>query len=192
MTPAPSFSVRHQPHLPTVIVLASGRGERFLAAGGTQHKLQSDLCGRTVLQRTLDAVAASGLPWHLEDQGLAGMGDSIGAAVRATRGAAGWLILPADLPLILAQTLRTLASIHPEAQVLVPRVGTQRGHPVRFAATLGDALAACSGPRGAATLTQGPQAIEYAVDDEGCVLDIDTPAQLEAARALWRTRQAQT
>ena len=191
MAPVAPSAIPDQPRLPTVIVLASGRGERFLAAGGTQHKLQADLCGRTVLQRTLDAVAASGLPWHLENQGLAGMGDSIGAAVRTTRGAAGWLILPADLPLILPQTLQLLARIHPEARVLVPRVGAQRGHPVRFSATLGDALAACSGPQGAAALTKGPQAIECAVEDEGCVLDIDTPIQLEAAHALWRQRQAQ-
>ena len=44
-------------HLPVVLVLASGRGERFLASGGSTHKLQADLGGRTVLQRTLDAVA---------------------------------------------------------------------------------------------------------------------------------------
>jgi len=44
------------------LILASGRGERFLVSGGTNHKLQADLHGRTGLQRTLDAVRASGLP----------------------------------------------------------------------------------------------------------------------------------
>ena len=73
--------------MPVVLVLASGRGERFSASGGTTHKLQADLCGATVLQRTLDAVRASGLRWHLEDAGHPGMGDSIAAAVRATRDA---------------------------------------------------------------------------------------------------------
>ena len=61
---------------PTVLVLASGRGERFRASGGTVHKLQAELQGKPVLQHTLDAVRASGLPWHLEDRGHPGMGDS--------------------------------------------------------------------------------------------------------------------
>ena len=43
-------------------------------------------------------VKASGLPWHLEDAGHAGMGDSIAAAVAATQEANGWLVLPGDLP----------------------------------------------------------------------------------------------
>ena len=96
--------------LPTVLVLASGRGERFRASGGTQHKLQAPLAGRAVLARTLDAVRASGLPWHLEDAGHPGMGDSIAAAVRATAAdAVGWLVLPGDLPLVRPATLRRVA-----------------------------------------------------------------------------------
>ena len=66
--------------LPTVIVLASGRGERFRAAGGSGHKLEAPLGTGTVLGTTLAAVRASGLPWHLEDAGHPGMGDSIQAA----------------------------------------------------------------------------------------------------------------
>ena len=77
------------PPLPVVLVLASGRGERFLASGGQVHKLRALLDGKPVLERTLDAVRASGLPWHLEDVGHPGMGDSIAAAVRATQDAAG-------------------------------------------------------------------------------------------------------
>ncbi|MBU1359268.1 MAG: NTP transferase domain-containing protein, partial [Gammaproteobacteria bacterium] len=94
------------PRLPTVIVLASGRGERFRAAGGVGSKLKALLAGRTVLEHTLASARASGLDWHLEDAGHPGMGDSIAAAVRATAGAAGWLILPGDLPLVQPSTLR--------------------------------------------------------------------------------------
>ena len=64
-----------------VLVLASGKGERFVASGGAGSKLQAMLGGKPVLARTLEAVHASGLAWHLEDAGHAGMGDSIGAAV---------------------------------------------------------------------------------------------------------------
>jgi CTP:molybdopterin cytidylyltransferase MocA len=78
---------------PSIIVLASGRGERFVASGGQGSKLQALLGGKPVLERTLAAVRESGLPWHLEDAGHAGMGDSIAAGVRATQDAGGWLIL---------------------------------------------------------------------------------------------------
>ncbi len=171
---------------PTVLVLASGQGARYLASGGSTHKLQADLCGQTVLQRTLDAVRASGLPWHLEDAGHPGMGDSIAAAVRATADAAGWLVLPADLPLMRASTLVQLAS-HPMAcDVLVPTVDGQRGHPVRFSQRCGAALAALQGDAGAAALVRAWGSETLAVDDEGCVFDIDTVADLQAAVARWQ------
>lgn len=169
--------------LPVVLVLASGRGERFGASGGTTHKLQADLCGKTVLQRTLDAVRASGLRWHLEDGGHPGMGDSIAAAVRATRDApGGWMVLPADLPLIQPQTLLAIACAPMDAAVLVPTYAGQRGHPVRFAAECGDALVNLKGNRGAALVVAAQAAIEIIVNDPGCVQDIDTVADLQRAR----------
>ena len=91
-----------------VIVLASGRGARFVASGGTVPKLQAMLAGRPVLDWTLAAVRASGLRYHLEDAGHPGMGDSIAAGVRATADAQAWLILPGDLPLIQPSTLCSL------------------------------------------------------------------------------------
>jgi molybdenum cofactor cytidylyltransferase len=171
---------------PTVLVLASGRGERYLASGGITHKLQADLCGKTVLQHTLDAVTASGLNWHLEDAGHPGMGDSIASAVRATRSAPGWLILPADLPLIQAATLLQIATAALPCDVLVPTHAGQRGHPVRFSPACGDALAALAGSKGAASVVKCFQSAELAVDDAGCVMDIDTVADLERARLLFK------
>ena len=173
--------------LPVVLVLASGRGERFLASGGGTHKLQADLCGATVLQRTLDTVRASGLRWHLEDAGHPGMGDSIAAAVRATREATGgWMVLPADLPLVQPDTLVTIARAPLEGEVLVPWFEGQRGHPVRFAASCGDALAGLKGNQGAAPVVAALAASKMIVNDAGCVLDVDTVADLERARIAWQ------
>ena len=105
---------------PTVLILASGRGERFLASGGTTHKLKALLGDKTVLQHTLDAVKASGLPWHVEDAGHPGMGDSIAAAVGKTPDAAGWLVLPADLPLVQPETLLRVAAALQTSDVVQP------------------------------------------------------------------------
>lgn len=174
--------------LPTVLVLASGLGARFTASGGVGHKLQADLAGKTVLQRTLDAVRTSGLRWHLEDAGHPGMGDSIAAAVRATRDAVGWLILPGDLPLIAPSTLLHLAQASPQAAVLVPVFAGQRGHPVRFAAACGDALQRLQGSAGAASVVALYPAVHWTVQDAGCVSDIDTLADLERIRAMLNTQ----
>ena len=163
----------------TVIVLASGWGERFRASGGSTPKLQALLAGKAVLAHTLDAVRASGLPWHLEDAGHAGMGDSIAAALRATRQANGWLILPGDLPLVQPATLRQVADALREHSVVVPVFQGQRGHPVGFARQCRPALAALSGDLGAAIVARSYGAIEMVVDDEGCVTDIDTLADLQ-------------
>ncbi len=170
--------------LPVVIVLASGRGARFAASGGTSHKLQARLAGKTVLQHTLDAVQASGLPWHLEDAGHPGMGDSIAAAVQATWPSTGWLILPADLPLVQGDTLRAVAAALAHHAVVVPVYRGQRGHPVGFSARCGPALMGLKGNKGAASVVAAHDAIELIVNDVGCVTDIDTVDDLRAAERL--------
>ena len=53
---------------PIVIVLAAGRGERFRASGGHTDKLNSLLAGRRVRDHVLEAVRASGLPWHVVER----------------------------------------------------------------------------------------------------------------------------
>ena len=177
-----------QLNAPTVIVLASGRGERFVASGGTSHKLQALLDGQTVLARTLAAVRDSGLPWHLEDAGHAGMGDSIAAAVRATPRAQGWLILPGDLPLVQAQTLLAVAAALQEHAAVVPVFQGQRGHPVGFARQCGLALAGLVGDKGAGGVLRAQAAVEIIVNDEGCVADIDTLTDLQRASQLLANR----
>ncbi|HBH37141.1 MAG TPA: molybdopterin-guanine dinucleotide biosynthesis protein MobA [Curvibacter sp.] len=173
---------------PTVLVLASGRGARFLAAGGGTHKLQALLGDKTVLQHTLDAVRASGLPWHLEEAPHPGMGDSIAAAVRATAHAEGWLILPADLPLVRPQTLRQVAAA-PAAQTVVrPVYQGRQGHPVRFARACAEALMALGGASGAVAVVRRHGLWTVEVDDPGCVTDIDTPEDLARAQQILQAR----
>jgi len=175
---------------PVVLVLASGRGERFVASGGTGSKLHALLGGKPVLERTLDAVRASGLPWHLEDAGHEGMGDSIAAAVRATQDATGWLILPGDLPLIRPQTLQAVAAALENNAVVLAHYRGQRGHPVGFGASCRDALLLLQGPQGAALVVRAQATInpvaQLELDDPGIVIDIDTLQDLANAERLLR------
>lgn len=176
---------------PVVIILAAGRGARFAASGGTVHKLQAMLSGKPVIDHVLDAVRASGLPWHVvqPDPTRPGMGDSIAAGVKATADAPGWLILPADLPLIRSDTLRAMA-LAPDRAVTVPRYRGQRGHPVRFSAACAQQLLNLKGNQGAASILIGQDARELVafidVDDVGVVTDIDTLQDLHRAEILLR------
>ncbi len=169
---------------PTVIVLASGRGERFTASGGQVHKLQALLGGNKIIDWTLAAVRESGLPYHVEDPGHPGMGDSIAAAVRATPDAQGWLILPADLPLIKPATLLAVAQALQQSSLVYPMYAGQRGHPVGFGRAYAEQLANLKGNRGAAQLINAGAATELIVTDVGCVTDIDTLQDLELAQKL--------
>jgi len=173
---------------PVVLVLASGRGERFVASGGTGSKLRALLGGKPVLERTLDAVRASGLPWHLEDAGHEGMGDCIAAAVRATRDAPGWLVLPGDLPLVRPQTLQAVAAALADHAVVLAHYRGQRGHPVGFAASCRDALLLLQGSQGAALVVRAQATVnpvaQLELDDPGIVTDIDTLQDLADAERL--------
>jgi molybdenum cofactor cytidylyltransferase len=174
--------------LPTVIVLAAGKGERFKASGGSQDKLQSLLGGQAVREHVLAAVRASGLPWHVVERAHTthlqnpGMGDSIACGVAATPEAHGWLILPADLPLIQPTTLLAVAAALQQHAVVVPRYEGQQGHPVGFVPSCRDALLALTGDHGARAVVAQHAVYRLDVDDEGCVLDVDTVDALALAQ----------
>ena len=174
--------------LPTVIVLAAGRSERFRAASGGFDKLLAPLHGRAVRDWVLAAVQNSGLPWHVVERShtahlaLPGMGDSIACGVAATAQAQGWLVLPADLPLIQPTTLLQVAQALQRHAVVVPTWQGERGHPVGFAASCRDALLALTGDNGARAVVHRYGAHLLPVDDAGCVHDVDTPQALEEAR----------
>jgi molybdenum cofactor cytidylyltransferase len=182
---------------PVVILLAAGRGERFAAAGGQGHKLDARLGDQTVRAHALQAVRDSGLEGHLVTPAdtahlaHAGMADSIACGVRATANAAGWLILPADLPLVLPRTVQAVAQalMAGTHDVVVPTFQGERGHPVGFTAACRDDLLALHGDQGARAVVRAHAVQLLAVDDAGCVLDVDTPAALARAQALWQQRQ---
>jgi molybdenum cofactor cytidylyltransferase len=173
---------------PVVLVLASGRGERFVASGGSGSKLQALLAGTPVLEHTLAAVRASGLPFHVEDAGHPGMGDSIAAGVAATPDAAGWLVLPGDLPLVRPASLRAVADALRHASVVVPLFRGTRGHPVGFARVHGAALQSLRGAEGAAAIVRASQPLALDLDDEGIVTDVDTLEDLARAERLLAQR----
>lgn len=191
---------------PAVIVLAAGRGSRFL---GTEHKLAQDLGGLTVLGRTLQHAIASHLPVVVvTTEGLAdvarrsvaardvivlpevgtkghaglGMGYSIGIGVGARPDAAGWLILPGDMPQVQPVTLQAVARQVAHHAVAYAQYKGRRGHPVGFSAELYSELILLTGDEGARRLVARYPAFGVEVDDAGVLVDVDTVADLDQVR----------
>ncbi len=190
---------------PTVIVLAAGLGLRF---GTGRHKLLQPWLGGTVIEATLRHVVSSHLPLVVvTTEGLAssvrehvaardvvilpsvasaetppiGVGFSIAAGVAASPNASGWLVMPADMPLIQTKTLLAVSRQVTKHPVVFAQYRGRRGHPVGFAAELYSELVTLTGDDGAKRLVARYPAFGVVVDDEGVVLDIDTPHDLERA-----------
>jgi molybdenum cofactor cytidylyltransferase len=193
-------------------VLAAGQGSRFAAAApGEGHKLEQVLGGSTVLGSTLDQVIASGCPLVVvitarlvplaarliagrdllvltDAEARRGVGHSIAIGVAERPAANGWLILPADMPLIRAASIRAVADALDEHAVAHSQYRGRRGHPVGFAAELYPDLIALDGDEGARRLLARYPAHAVEVDDAGVLVDIDLPADLERLHA-WQPRQ---
>jgi molybdenum cofactor cytidylyltransferase len=187
---------------PALIVLAAGQGRRF---GGNAHKLQQALGNSDVLGCCLDRAAGSDLPVvvvttaalatlatrHLaaddvvvvsDNEARRGMGHTIAAGVAARPHASGWLILPGDMPLVQPATIRAVAAALRQHAVAYAQHHGRRGHPVGFAAELYSELVVLTGDEGARRISARYPAFGVDVDDPGVLMDVDTPADLAAAR----------
>lgn len=182
--------------LPTLIVLGAGRGSRFQGGG---HKLARRFKGSTVFGLTLSRALASGLPVKVvtteplvplvlpqvarrdvivlpdaSTEARLGMGYSIAAGVRASMDAAGWLVLPADMPLVDVDTIHRIAHELRHHPVAYPQYRGRKGHPVGFSAELVSELVGLSGDEGARRVVARYPAHALDVEDAGVLQDFDT------------------
>jgi molybdenum cofactor cytidylyltransferase len=188
---------------PTIVVVAAGRGSRF---AGNEHKLAQPLAGTTVLGCTVRNAVQTQLPvlvvaseamaplvvaqlarrdiLVLDDAEAAlGMGNSIAAGVTERSGAQGWLIMPGDMPLVQSGSMLAVAAALEQHAVVVAQHKGRRGHPVGFSAELYSELIALKGDEGARRVVARYPAFGVELPDPGVLVDIDTQADLEAARA---------
>ncbi len=191
---------------PAVIVLAAGRGSRFL---GADHKLAQRLGSATVFATTLRHAVATQLPVVVvttqafadvarrsvaardvivlpevgtPGQEALGMGYSISSGVSAIPDAGGWLILPGDMPMVRSDTMLEVARELADHAVVFAQHKGVRGHPVGFSTELYSELVTLRGDEGARRLVARYPAIGVEVDDPGVLIDVDTEADLESVR----------
>lgn len=181
------------------IVLAAGSARRMGA-----DKLTADLDGRLLIDHVLAAIAAAGLPTpivaipagkagpaasalvvEVADHAL-GMGHSLRAAIPHVP--SDWtaaIICLADMPFVRPATLSALVAQAAADRIVRPTYEGEAGNPLLWGRAFFAELAALAGDRGGrAILARHADSVTMlACDDPGILIDIDTPADLVAARS---------
>lgn len=141
---------------------------------GVHHDLIVEACGaRSDLTRLARCVRNPDPARGQLSSLLAGMDAVAGPHTE------GVLVALVDVPMVTAATVKQVVDAWRKrrAPIVRPVVGARHGHPVVFDRTVFGALREAPLDRGAkAVLTSRAALIEnVAVDDAGCLLDIDTP-----------------
>lgn len=92
-----------------------------------------------------------------------------------------------DVPLLTAETVQRVVAEwrRTRAPIVRPAIGDRHGHPVVFDRRVFDELRRAPLELGAKVVVRAHEAaiVNVAVDDEGCLVDIDTPRDYAALRA---------
>ncbi len=127
-------------------------------------------------------LAAEGCEIAINPRADDGIGASLAAGVHASREAGGWLVALADMPAIAPATVGAVRdALRDGAISAAPLHAGRRGHPVGFAAALRADLLALGGDTGARDVLAAHPPRLIAVDDPGCLLDLDTPGDFARA-----------
>jgi len=184
-------------------MLAAGRGMRFHGVGHKLEQrveLLDDadtILARSVLQATKtqlrvvlvttptlapaamhllpagDVVILTGLDSKGRTAGV-GMGYSIAAGVRAAGDAEGWLIVPADMPLLRPDSILAVAAALAHYPVAYAQHTGRQGHPVGFGTELYSELVNLQGDEGARRIVARYPSQAVNLDDPGVLVDVDT------------------
>jgi molybdenum cofactor cytidylyltransferase len=196
---------------PAIVVTAAGRGmrhrgqhHRLLEHLGSTTVLGMTLRHAVLAQLPLVVVTTEELAPHAarvvaardvvvlpdasDDAGAPagvtrGLGQSIAAGVAARGDARGWLILPADMPLVQPSSMLAVAAALSQHSVAYAQHRLQRGHPVAFSAELYSELVSLQGDDGARRVLARYPAHPVDVSDAGVLLDVDTEDHLRDVRA---------
>lgn len=183
------------------VILAAGLGSRFDPSGRADKLLAPWHDGKPVLWHSatralsaVDNVVAVIRPeqeqrreW-LERLGITvvatetarnGMGAALGAGTKALSGVDAALVCLGDMPAIRPETIARVrdALTHRQA-IAAPRFENQSGHPVGFGAHWFDELGALNEDFGPRHLLNREPVMWLDVDDPGCRIDVDHPADL--------------
>ena len=183
---------------PQVIMLAAGQSNRF-----GSHKLMHPMPdGRPMILHSLQAYLDNDLPvcvicrsddelpallsqnniqYLIAPDAYKGMGHSLAYGVEYCFSNNGWLIALADMPYLQASSIKQLLlngqDKNKEGIARLEFEG-RAGHPVFFPPHFSSKLQRLKGDKGAREIIKNETVMYVAVDDRGCLDDIDTPQDL--------------
>ncbi len=196
----------------TGVLLAAGFGRRFgadkrtlglpdgsslLTHGARSMRLVLDdvvvvlRAGETPLAQALSSL---GCRFAFNPRPLEGLGSSIRCGVATSANSDGWLILPADLPLVRPTSLRRVVARLATASAVVPLCHGRRGHPVGFSRRFRGELLALTGDRaGREVLKRAPKEVVWLnLHDPGIYRDVDQASDFDSIRrdfAPWQPHE---
>ncbi len=104
-----------------------------------------------------------------------------------------FLILPADMPLVLPDTIRSLVDslLASDKSIAVPVFQGRRGHPVIFRSNLYETVLNFRSPQGIRPLVHGDpsKVLLVEVDDGGVIADLDNWDDYRSLLKLWERRR---
>jgi len=108
----------------------------------------------------------------------------IGLEATARPGLESVLVTPVDIPMVHVATIQHVIEAWKKARapVVRPAVGERHGHPVLFDRALFDELRQAPLSEGARAVVHAhaSEVVNVPVDDEGCLVDVDTPGDYDA------------
>lgn len=172
---------------PGILILAAGKGSRYIASGGSGNKLLASMGddAQTVIETVIGQAKLSGLPvalvtrpdylavrQHAEKAGVqivlcdsGGSGESIAAGVEMTAHWKGWIITLGDMPWLTVDHYRLVKQALEQGAAQVRLTYKEKpGHPVGFAGRYAEALRNLHGDEGARALLDPPVLVTLAAD----------------------------
>lgn len=186
------------------VILAAGSSRRF----GKGNKLLTELDGRPMLQRVVEAAMAGGVDETVvvtgydyasvtslltgyrvklvrNDRWEEGMGTSLAKGVKALDGAncGGILVCLGDLPFLSSLMVGRVIEVFRQngcERIVVPKVKGRRGHPVIFPGSYRKELGEITGDEGARSIlnSAGDNLTEVEVHSPEICQDIDRQSDL--------------
>lgn len=173
-------------------MLAAGRSRRF----GSDKRRVTVSDRLTLLQKSLGPAMQSSLPcilclcerdreeppptlpgvaMHFAAGAERGMGATLASGVRYLPDWAFALVALGDMPWILPQTFKTIASVARRDRIVVPLHNGVAGHPVAFGADFFAALSRLDRDRGGRSVidTYSEAVLELSLEDPGILADVD-------------------
>ncbi len=191
---------------PTVLILAAPQPEQARA----RADIGGALGALSALDTTLRRVLSSGMPLLLiapDDQAHAALSllphhdvlavppprpgqahsdwlvRNISSGVMHRPQSPGWLLLPADMPMLQAGTLQALASGLGRGPLAYPCYRHRRGHPIAVSAELYSELVRMESEQDLRRLAARYPSVDVDVDDPGVHMATDAHADLNQLRA---------